>query len=132
MTADGLKAYRDVNAQGGLMDATSQQAIGLLFSGVLDRLAQARGHMERGEVAQKSEQIGKALSIVEGLQLNLDRERGGDIATNLNDLYDYMARTLLRANLSNDPALLEEVGDLVRQVKGAWDQLPQPTADAQT
>ena len=121
---DGLKAYRDVNNQGGVTDATPQQAVGLLFAAVLDRLAQAKGHMERGEVAQKSEQIGKALGIVEGLQLSLDTDKGGPIATNLNNLYDYMARTLLQANLENDPALLDEVGGLVSEVKGAWDQLP--------
>ena len=120
----GLKAYLDVDNQGGVTDATPQQAIGLLFAAVLDRLAQAKGHMERDEVALKSEQIGKALNIVEGLQLSLDLEKGGEIANNLNDLYDYMARTLLRANLENNLTLLDEVVDLVKQVKDGWDALP--------
>ena len=120
----GLKAYRDVDTQGSVTDASPQQSIGLLFNGVLDRLAQARGHIERGEIAEKSEQIGKALNIVEGLQLSLDKEKGGELAANLDNLYDYMASTLLQANLQNDGALLDEVSGLVRQIKAGWDQLP--------
>lgn len=122
-TAQGLANYRKVGAQGSVVDADPHRVIQLLLNGVLDRLAQARGHMQRGEAAAKSEQIGKALGIVEGLMLNLDTERGGDIATNLNDLYDYIMGVLLKANLDNNVSLIDEVGDLLREVEGAWAQI---------
>ncbi len=120
---NGLANYRQVSAQGSVVDANPHQVIQLLLTGALDRLAQARGHMQREETAGKSEQIGKALGIIEGLKLNLDTERGGEIASNLNDLYDYIMSALLKANLDNDIGLIDEVGGLLREVEGAWSQI---------
>jgi flagellar protein FliS len=123
MNNNGLANYRQVSAQGSVVDANPHQVIQLLLSGALDRLAQARGHIQRDETAGKSEQIGKALGIIEGLKLNLDTERGGEIASNLNDLYDYIMTALLKANLNNDLNLIDEVGGLLREVEGAWAQI---------
>jgi flagellar protein FliS len=121
-TAD-LAQYRRVSAEGSVVDADPHRVIHLLLKGALDRLAQARGHMQRGEASAKSEQIGKALGIIEGLKLNLDIERGGDIASNLNDLYDYIMGILLKANLDNDVLIIDEVGTLLREVEDAWGQI---------
>ena len=118
-----LKSYQQVDVYSSLQDARPEQVIQVMLDTALTRLAQAKGHMDRGEIAQKAEQIGKALGIVEGLQMNLDPEQGGQLATNLNDLYDYMARILLQANLENRRELLDEVAGLLLEIKGAWDQL---------
>ena len=67
------------------------------------------------------EKIGKALGIIEALLLSLDKERGGDLAGNLERLYDYAARTLLKANLENRSDLLKEVSSLLREIKLGWD-----------
>jgi flagellar protein FliS len=40
---------------------------------------------------------------------------------NLERLYDYVARTLLRANLENRVDLLKEVSSLLREIKLGWD-----------
>ena len=75
------------------------------------------------ETAEKAQSISKALRIIEGLQLNLDREKGGDIAANLDALYDYSTQTLLRANAEDSPKLLEEVVKLMNEIKSAWDEI---------
>jgi len=124
-----LSQYRKVSAQGSVVDADPHRVIHLLLNGALDRLAQARGHMQRGEAAAKSEQIGKAMGIVEGLKLNLDTERGGDVAANLDGLYEYIMGVLLKANLENNVSLIDEVGSLLREVETAWAQIaPNPDA----
>jgi len=51
-------------------------------------------------------------------------DAGGEIANNLDDLYEYMGRRLLDANISNDTAILDEVCSLMIEIKGAWDALP--------
>jgi flagellar protein FliS len=119
--ASGLDSYRNVKAYGNLGDASPYQVIQLMLDALLSRIAEATGHIERGEVAAKGEKIGKALSIIEGLLLGLDKERGGDIALNLERLYDYASRTLLKANLENRVDLLKEVGSLLREIKLGWD-----------
>jgi flagellar protein FliS len=115
--------YQQVGVYSSLQDARPEQVIQVMLDTCLTRLAQAKGHMERGEVAAKAEAISKALGIVEGLQMSLDTEQGGQLAANLTDLYDYLARTLLQANLENKPQLLDEVAGLLLEIKTAWDQI---------
>lgn len=80
--------------------------------------------MERKEIAKKGSHISWAISIIDGLRASLDKTNGGDIADNLDDLYDYMTRRLIRANLENNPDLLDEVISLLRSIKGAWENVP--------
>jgi flagellar protein FliS len=92
-----------------------------MLDALLSRVAEATGHLERGETAAKGEKIGKALGIIEALLLGLDIQRGGDIALNLERLYDYASRTLLKAHLENRVDLLKEVSSLLREIKLGWD-----------
>lgn len=73
--------------------------------------------------------INKAIDIIEGLRNALEFSQGGDIAVSLNDLYLYMVQRLSTANLKNDPAILDEVTALLRELLGAWEVLAKGTAD---
>jgi flagellar protein FliS len=121
MSTSALKSYQSITAHGNLAEASPYKVVQLMFDAILSRVAEAGGHLERGETQLKGEKIGKALGIIEALVLGLDKERGGEIATNLERLYDYMARTLLKANLENRLDLLKEVSVLLRELKLAWD-----------
>ena len=118
---EGLNAYRNVTAYSGLADATPHRVIQLMLDSALGRVSEACGHIERGETQAKGEKIGKALGIIEALVLGLDKHRGGDLAVNLERLYDYASRTLLKANFENRIDLLKEVGSLLREIKLGWD-----------
>ena len=121
MSTAGLSSYRSMTAYGGLADASPHQVIQLMLAGALARIAEATGHLQRGEIAAKGEKIGKAMRIIEALMLGLDTERGGEIAGNLERIYDYASRTLLKANAENDAASLDEVSSLLREIKLGWD-----------
>jgi flagellar protein FliS len=125
MSGSGLQHYRNVGAYGNLAEASPVQVVQVMLDAVLSRVAEASGHIERGEVAAKGEKIGKALAIIEALMLGLDKERGGDLAQNLERLYDYASRTLLKANLENRTDLLKEVVSLLREIKLGWDGIAQ-------
>ncbi len=122
MSNSGVNAYQNVRAGGAIGGATREQLVQMLLDGALNRIATAKGHIQRGEAAQKGEQIGKAISIVEGLKASLNPE-AGEISANLGDLYSYISGRLLTANTSEDPSILDEVGDLLREIKSAWDVL---------
>jgi len=117
----GLQQYRQMGAYGNLAEASPHQVVQVMLDSLLARIAEASGHIERGEVAAKGEKIGKALAIIEALVLALDKTRGGDVAENLERLYDYATRTLLKANLENRCDLLKEVTSLLREIKLGWD-----------
>ena len=121
MSLLGSQQYRSMSAQGNLAEASPHQVVQVMLDATLSRVAEASGHLERGEVAAKGEKIGKALAIIEALMLGLDKERGGELAQNLERLYDYASRTLLKANLENRSDLLKEVTALLREIKLGWD-----------
>jgi len=123
--ANGAQQYKKVGAQSGVASASPHRLIQMLLEGALEKINLAKGYMQRGEIALKGNHISWAISIIDGLRMSLDREVGGEIADNLDALYDYMGRRLAEANMTNDPALLEEVSGLLLEIKSAWDEIPQ-------
>lgn len=121
-----LNQYRKVGVHAAIADASPHRLIQMLMEGALDKIQVAKGHMERGEVAAKGKHISWAISIIDGLRTSLDMKAGGKLAENLDDLYDYMSRRLLDANLHNDPAALDEVTHLLLEIKQGWDAIPEP------
>lgn len=120
-----LKQYQTVNTQAQASDASPHRLIQMLMEGGLTRLAQARGAMERQNYPLKGELIGKAIAIVGGLRNGLDMAQGGELAQNLDNLYEYMIRRLSDANLTNTLEPLDEVATLLRDVKSGWDAIAQ-------
>ena len=116
-----MRQYQTVNTQAQAVDASPHRLIQMLMEGGLTRIAQARGAMERQQTALKGEFIGKAIGIVGGLREGLDLQKGGELAANLDSLYQYMLSRLLEANVKNDTMLLDEVAGLLRNVKSGWD-----------
>lgn len=113
------------------MSASPHQLIVMLFDGAQAAIRTARLHMQAGNVAEKGRAISKAIDIVnQGLLAALDHERGGELAGRLEQLYDYVARLLLRANLHNDERSLDEASLLLEQIGSAWRQIvPQAGGD---
>ncbi|MVW76269.1 flagellar export chaperone FliS [Pseudomonas xionganensis] len=120
-----LKQYQTVNTHAQAMEASPHRLIQMLMEGGISRLAQAKGAMERNQTALKGELIGKAIGIIGGLREGLDLEQGGEVAANLDSLYEYMVSRLVEANLQNEPDILDEVAVLLRNVKAGWDAIGQ-------
>ncbi|HWR88593.1 MAG TPA: flagellar export chaperone FliS [Acidiferrobacterales bacterium] len=112
--------YVTVGTEAAVADADPHRLIQLLLESVLVRIASAKEHMQRGDVARKGECISQAISIMDGLRASLNAEAGGEIASNLEDLYVYVSQRLLEANLKNDASRLDEVTRLLGEIKGAW------------
>ena len=119
--------YASVGTQTGVSEASPHRLIQMLLDGALDKIARARGAMQRKEYAEKGNHITSAGSIVLGLRSSLDLEAGGELAANLDSLYEYMFRRLMEAHAENDEAALDEVSSLLREIKSGWDALPQET-----
>jgi flagellar protein FliS len=119
-----MNEYRSAGMEGVVEEASPHLLVHMLLQGAMDKIAAAKGHMQAGDVALKGENVSKAISIIESLRVSLDREVGGELAANLNDLYDYMGRRLLEANARNEIAMLDEVAGLLGEIKSGWDAIP--------
>lgn len=117
-------AYRQVGVQSGVTDASPHALVQMLFDGLMQRLHAARGELLRGDVQAKGAHLGQAVQIMgEGLKASLNREQGGELARNLNALYDYCIRALTLANLHSDVKRVEEVIALVEPVARGWTEI---------
>ena len=119
-----LAAYRSVAAHSRVDASDPHGLVVMLMDGALERVASARGAMEHGDNEVKNRLIHRAVAIVQELRASLNLEAGGEIAANMGDLYDYCGRQLVRANSENRPEMLDEVGHLLREIRGAWIQIP--------
>jgi flagellar protein FliS len=126
MTAknSALDQYNKVGVHGGVDSASPHRLIQMLMEGVLEKIAIAKGHMLQGNIAEKGAHISWAISIVDGLKVSLDKSSGGEIANNLDALYEYMQQQLLQANIDNNPDTLDEISKLMLTIKEGWDSIP--------
>ena len=122
--SDALSSYKSISVSSAVEDATPHRLIQMLMEGALDKIATAKGYMLHHNAAEKGRHISWAISIISGLQASLDKEAGGEISANLDDLYDYMVRRLGQAGATNSPEILDEITALLVEVKSAWEVIP--------
>jgi flagellar protein FliS len=115
------KAYARVGVETGVVAANPHRLVLMLFDGAICAISDADAHLTEGRMAAKGEAISRALAIInDGLKASLDHAQGGKIAGYLADLYDYMSRRLVVANLRNDRAAMLEVTQLLGELRGSW------------
>ncbi len=127
-----VKAYARVGVETDVASANPHKLILMLFEGARLAVTTAKLHMQRNEISAKGEAISKAISIIDqGLKASLDVNAGGKLAEKLYALYEYMCHRLLLANLNNQPEMLDEVINLLRELNDAWRSIGQAVpADA--
>ncbi|MDD1792462.1 flagellar export chaperone FliS [Enterovibrio makurazakiensis] len=119
-----LQAYKKVSVDSQLSAASPHKVIQMLMAGAIERLIQGKAAMLQGDIPMKGERLGKALDIIISLRTCLSMDDGGEIATNLDALYDFMIRQISEANRDNLDAPIDDVIDILREIKSAWDQIP--------
>ncbi len=96
---------------------TPYQVVAMLIDGALERVAQAKTAMVEGEAEDTDILISKTVGIIGGLRQSLEIDKGGELAMNLDGLYSYMMERLEQG----DAEALDEVADLLGDVKSGWD-----------
>jgi flagellar protein FliS len=119
-----MESYGSDNLASQASVANNVALIQMLFDGLTDTLVAAQGHLAHGAIQEKGKCIARASRIVIGLQGSLDFAKGGELAQNLNDLYNYVSRRLIFANAHNDMAVLKEIHGLMAEIRSAWQEVP--------
>lgn len=123
------QSYAKIGVETGVTAANPHKLILMLFDGALMALGTATYAMQQNLIAEKGQAISKAIDIiVNGLKLSLSSNDSSGLSEKLAALYDYMADRLLSANLKNDKKIIEEVSGLLRELRGAWEEIARDPA----
>lgn len=115
-----LAAYRSLSVQGAVDTADPHRLVQMLFDAILERLTKASACIARGEVVQRTQFLHSCVVLVSELRGSLNMTDGGQLALNLNNLYEYIIRRLLLANLNGNAEILVEVASLIGEIRSAW------------
>ena len=124
MALKGIQAYKKGSLKQDLSTADPHKITLMLMQGALEKIAYAKGAMERKEFESKAQHISKAIAIIISLRDTLDMDVGGELAQNLFSLYEYMVTRLNDGNIQNNEKILDEVIQLMLPIKNAWMQIP--------
>jgi flagellar secretion chaperone FliS len=117
--ADPTRAYREQS----VLTATPGQLVLMLYDGCLRFLAQAAQAMRDGDDREAGRRLGRAEAILDELLSTLDLEQGGVIASRLQGIYVFCSQQLLHARSASDAALIEQVAELLGELRDAWSQI---------
>jgi flagellar protein FliS len=109
--------------QQSVLTATPGQLVVMLYDGCLRFLHQASYAMRGGDVREADNRLRRAEAIIDELLSTLDKDRGGVVASRLEGIYVFARRHLVEARIERDAAMIDKVGDLLGELRGAWAEI---------
>lgn len=129
-TNPATNAYSQVGLETAVASASPHKLILMLFDGALQAVRAAMGYMEKKKPGPKGENVGRAMDVINELNASLRHDVGGEIAPNLALLYEHMNMRLLQGNLDNNREYLEEVVQILSELREAWAAIGSAEQDA--
>lgn len=124
MYGRNLRAYQKTSLSAELAVADPYTITKMLYQGIFEKLAQAKGAIERGDLKTKATTLSIATAILENLKSTLDFSYNKDLAQNLYDLYSFMIEKLADASIHLTTAPIDAVLRILKPIKEAWDSIP--------
>lgn len=129
MYTNAAQAYGTQQVQG----ASPALQVAMLYERAITSLHDTVDAIEQGDIKRRWQSNKRANDIVTALLGSLDHDQGGEIASNLDQLYTYLLRRLPMVDVRNDPAPAQEAIELLKPLCSSWLQLArgQQTADGE-
>ncbi len=120
-----LDQYKNTGIESAVLSATPHKRIALLYENAIRHVRLAKVSVEKGNIEQKSLHTGKAMDIVSGLRAVLDHEKGGELAAQLDALYEFVLRYLLEASRDNAADKYDVVIEVLETLQDGWNNMPE-------
>lgn len=112
-----VNPYQQYQEQ-SIMTASPGELTLMLYNGCIKFINQAKLFIEQKNIEKANNAIIRAQDIIQELMVTLNMDY--EISKNLAALYDYMNRRLIDANISKDTQILEEILDMVTELRDTW------------
>jgi len=112
----GLGQYKKTSVE----TASREQILLMLYQAAIKNCKKAIDAIDNKDIAKKGEYIGKMQDIIVELSNSLDFEVGGDVAKELESLYDYLMYSSTQANINIDKQPLEACLNVLNTLYEGW------------
>jgi len=119
MHGKGIGAYQRTD----VLTSEPKRLVMMCYDEAIRNLKIAKEKYLSGEYEAKGLALQKTLDIISELSCGLEFEKGGQIARNLQAIYNYMTRRLLTADAQVDLKGFDEVVHMLEELKGAWEAI---------
>mgnify|MGYP000923215381 CR=1 FL=1 len=124
MVRSSIRKYQNTGLS-QIENADPHTLISLIMQHILGNLAAAKGAIGREDIQVRTKTLNKVIGLIGELQDSLDMEKGGELSSNLYDLYAYMISQVTKSNMKNIVEPLNEVSSLITEIKAGWDGIPE-------
>ena len=115
-------AYSENYLRNQIESASKEQLLIMFYDGAIRFVTRAENAIKEYNIEQRNYCINKASAVIAELSATLDHEIGGQIASDLEALYDFMNRELIKANIENSLDSLKTVKTLLTDLSETWKQ----------
>ncbi|MEN6317574.1 MAG: flagellar export chaperone FliS [Syntrophaceae bacterium] len=119
MYGNGIGAYQ----QTGVMTADPKRLVLMCYEEAIRNLKITKTKYVAREYEEKAQALIKAQNFICALNSALDIEKGGEIASNLQALYNYMTHRLMEADLKRDLKAIDHIIWMLVELKSAWEEI---------
>lgn len=119
-----LKAYKKVDIDSSILSADPHQVIVMMYNGILESVAAAKGAIERKDFDTKAKMITKAINIFNALTNALDKESQPEVSKNFEVFYSNCIAILNEASITLEVKGLDDVTSFVKPLRDAWKDIP--------
>lgn len=123
MNVKQAKKQQNFYLKNQVLTASPNKLISMLLSGAIKAIKLAEIALEQNNMAKANHELLRAQDMVDELKFSLDHSVGGEIAANLDQLYDFMVSELVAANISKDQTKLPAVVELLEELLETWEKI---------
>ncbi len=112
----GVRDYRSMQ----ILSSRPERLILLLYDGAIKFIRQGQKSLENERMEEAHNNLIRAQNILVELMGSLNFDKGGEIASNLFRIYEFMHHTLVQANIKKEPEPLGRICEQLKHLRESW------------